>query len=111
VDLRADPSSGEQVGASSKPDDTGLIADHLLTTGIENLYEGHSIAFMPKLNALKRHGSLTVDVGTAHPGPGDLYAPTLDCSQPTKPYEGYRTADHCRDDLSWSGTVKVTRTS
>jgi hypothetical protein len=50
-----------------------------------------------------------LQVGTLHPGPDDLYAPTLDCSQPTKPYEGYRTADHCRDDLSWSGTLKITR--
>ena len=64
-----------------------------------------------KLSALKRHGSLTIAVGTAHPGPGDLYAPTLDCSQPTKPYEGYRTADECQDTLSWSGTVKLTRVS
>ena len=64
-----------------------------------------------KLSALKRHGSLTIAVGTAHPGPGDLYAPTLDCSQPTKPYEGYRTADECQDTLSWSGTVKITRVS
>jgi hypothetical protein len=64
-----------------------------------------------KLNALKKRGSLTIPVGTAHPGPGDGYAPTLDCSQPTKPYEGYRTADECQDTLSWSGTVKITRVS
>jgi hypothetical protein len=30
-----------------------LLADHLLTTGIEQLYEGHSIAFMPKPGVLK----------------------------------------------------------
>ena len=64
-----------------------------------------------KLNALKKRASLTFAVGTAHPGPGDAYSPTLDCSQPTKPYEGYRTADECHDTLSWSGTVKITRVS
>ena len=64
-----------------------------------------------KLNALKKRGSLTFAVGTAHPGPGDSYAPTLDCSQATKPYEGYRTADECHDTLSWNGTVKITRVS
>lgn len=64
-----------------------------------------------KLNQLKKRGSLTIAVGTAHPGPGDLYAPTLDCSQPTKPYDGYRTADECRDTLSWTGSVKITRVS
>jgi hypothetical protein len=64
-----------------------------------------------KLNALKKRGSLTFAVGTAHPGPGDSYSPTLDCSQPTKPYEGYRTADECQDTLSWSGTIKITRAS
>jgi hypothetical protein len=64
-----------------------------------------------KVAALKKRGSLTVAVGSAHPGPGDSYSPTLDCSQPTKPYEGYRTADACQDTLSWSGTVKITRVS
>jgi len=69
----------------------------------------HVVVPLKKLNALKRHASLTLQVGTLHPGPGDLYAPTLDCSQATKPYDGYRTADQCRDDLSWNGTVKITR--
>ena len=64
-----------------------------------------------KLAALRKGKSLTFVVGTARPGPGDAYAPTLDCSQPTKPYEGYRTADECSDALSWSGAVKITRVS
>jgi hypothetical protein len=64
-----------------------------------------------RLVVLKRGGSIVVSTGTSRPGPGDLYAPTLDCSQPTKPYEGYRTADDCSDQLSWSGTVKLTRVS
>jgi type 1 fimbria pilin len=66
---------------------------------------------LKKLNALRRGQSLVFATGTLRPGPGDLYAPTLDCSQPTKPYEGYRTADECNDALSWSGTVKITRAS
>jgi hypothetical protein len=46
--------AGEQVvGRQTKQGDTGLLADHLLTTGIEKLYEGHSIAFLPKVGALK----------------------------------------------------------
>lgn len=69
----------------------------------------HVVASVKKLRALKKGASLTFAVGTNMPGPGDSYAPSLDCSQPTKPYEGYRTADHCQDDLSWSGTVRVTR--
>ena len=45
---------GEKVvGRQEKPGMTGLLADHLLTTGIERLYEGHSIAFLPKTGALK----------------------------------------------------------
>jgi hypothetical protein len=71
----------------------------------------HVAVPLKKLNALKKRASLALPVGTAHPGPGDLYAPTLDCSQPTKPYEGYRTADHCQDSFSWSGTVTITRVS
>ena len=70
----------------------------------------HAIVPLKKLQALKKRGSIVIAVGTVRPGPGDIYATSIDCSQPTKPYEGYRTADHCRDDLSWSGTVKVTRT-
>lgn len=69
----------------------------------------HVVVPLKKLRALKKGASLTVAVGSNAPGPGDLYAPSLDCSQPTKPYEGYRTADHCQDVLSWSGAVRVTR--
>ena len=71
----------------------------------------HAVVPLKKLEALKKRGSLMIAVGTARPGPGDLYARSIDCSQPTKPYDGYRTADHCQDDLAWSGTVKLTRTS
>jgi hypothetical protein len=69
----------------------------------------HVLVPLKKLRALKKGASLTFAVGTNAPGPGDVYAPSLDCSQPTKPYEGYRTADHCQDDFTWSGTVRVTR--
>ncbi len=71
----------------------------------------HAVVPLRKLQALKKRSSIVISVGTARPGPGDLYAASIDCSQPTKPYEGYRTADHCQDDLSWSGTVTVTRSS
>ena len=55
VELKGDPyDPGEKVvGRQSSPGATGLLADHLLTTGIEQLYEGHSIAFMPKPGPLK----------------------------------------------------------
>lgn len=55
VELKSDPyDPGEKVvGRQLKPGATGLLADHLLTTGIEQLYEGHSIAFMPKPGVLK----------------------------------------------------------
>lgn len=71
----------------------------------------HVVVSLAKLNALKKHASLLLSVGTTHPGPGDLFVESLDCSQATKPYEGYRTTDRCQDDLSWSGTVTVTRAS
>ena len=55
VELKGDPyDPGEKVvGRQVKPGATGLLPDHLLTTGIEQLYEGHSIAYMPKLGQLK----------------------------------------------------------
>ncbi|MFT3713251.1 MAG: hypothetical protein QM817_36815 [Archangium sp.] len=54
VEMKSDPwDQGEQVvGRQSKAMDTGLLADHLLTTGIEQLYEGHTIAFLPRPGAL-----------------------------------------------------------
>ena len=70
----------------------------------------HAVLPLKKLQGLKKRGSIVVTVGTVRPGPGDVYSQSIDCSQPTKPYDGYRTADHCEDTLSWSGTVKVTRT-
>jgi hypothetical protein len=71
----------------------------------------HVVISLKKLNALKKHASLSFPVGNAASNARDIYAPSIDCSQPTKPYEGYRTADHCRDDLSWSGTLTITRAS
>jgi hypothetical protein len=66
---------------------------------------------LKKLQALRKHASLTFAVGTSRPGPGDVYSPSLNCSQPTKPYEGYRTADHCVDALTWRGSVQIKRLS
>ena len=71
----------------------------------------HVAVPLTKLAAMKKGKSLTLAVGTARPGPGDYYTSSIDCSQPTKPYEGYRTADDCHDTLSWSGAVKITRVS
>jgi len=73
-------------------------------------FTAHVAGPLKKPTALKKRASLVLQVGTLRPGPGDAYAPSLDCSQATKPYEGYRTVDHCQDDLSWSGALKVTRT-
>ena len=70
---------------------------------------GHLVVPLKKLNGLKKGGSLSFALGTSRPGAGDLYSPALNCSQPTKPYEGYRTADQCRDTMSWSGSVRITR--
>jgi hypothetical protein len=69
----------------------------------------HLAVPLKRLQTLKKGASLAFGVGTARPGPSDLYAPTLDCSRPTKPYEGYRIDDHCEDALTWSGSVKITR--
>jgi len=72
-------------------------------------FVAHTAIRLPQLRALGRRASITVPVGTSRPGPGDDYAIDRDCSAPTKPYDGYRTDDHCQDRLSWSGTVTITR--
>jgi hypothetical protein len=71
----------------------------------------HASFSLKKLAALTKGKSITAAVGTSRPGPGDYYTSSIDCSQPTKPYEGYRTADECHDVLSWSGTVTLKRVS
>jgi hypothetical protein len=71
----------------------------------------HIVVPAKKLSVLTKRKSLSFAVGSAHAGPGDDYSTTLDCSQATKPYDGYRTVDRCQDDLSWSGTVTITRVS
>ena len=40
------------VGLQKNGEGVGLKRDHLLTTGIEQLYEGHTIAYLPKLGRL-----------------------------------------------------------
>jgi hypothetical protein len=74
-------------------------------------FVAHAGVKLAQLRALKRGAGITVRLGTSSPGPGDLYATDRDCSAPTKPYDGYRTEDHCQDQLSWSGTVKITRSA
>jgi len=64
---------------------------------------------LARATALKRGGSLTFAVGTARPRSGDAYAPHVDCSRSKKPYDGYKVVDTCTDDISWSGTLKLTR--
>ena len=71
----------------------------------------HVAVTAKKLSALAKGGSLTFSVGSTSGSVHDVYRPSNDCSQPTKPYEGYRTEDHCRDDLAWSGTVTIRRVS
>ncbi|GMU63382.1 MAG: hypothetical protein AMXMBFR34_51450 [Myxococcaceae bacterium] len=61
TELKSDPyDPGEKVvGLRKGGKGPGLKRDHLLTTGIEQLYEGHSIAFLPELGPLTPliHGS------------------------------------------------------
>jgi hypothetical protein len=61
VQLKSDPyDPGEKVvGLQKNGEGVGLKRDHLLTTGIEQLYEGHSIAYLPKPGPLVPliHGS------------------------------------------------------
>ena len=70
----------------------------------------HVVVPVAKLNALAKGKALTFRVSNAASTAHDYYAASIDCSQPTKPYEGYRTADRCHDDVTWSGTVTIKRT-
>jgi len=54
VEMKSSPwDQGEQViGRQAKPGETGLRGDQLLSTGIEQIYEGHTIAYLPKPTGL-----------------------------------------------------------
>jgi hypothetical protein len=60
------------------------------------------------LKKLPRGKTLRIPVGSAI-GKWGTYTPHLNCMHAAKPYDGYRSTDECGDDLSWSGTIAVTR--
>jgi hypothetical protein len=60
------------------------------------------------LRKLTRGRTITIPVGSGVAKWG-LYTPHLNCMHAAKPYDGYRSEDQCGDDLSWSGTIAVTR--
>lgn len=72
-------------------------------------YAAHVSVKRKVLAGLKRGRSITLRVGTGRPGPGDFYQTTLNCSQSPKPYDNYRLLDSCSDQLSWSGTLTLTK--
>jgi hypothetical protein len=72
-------------------------------------YVAHVSVSRQALARLKRGRSISVRVGTARPGPGDFYQSRLNCSQSPKPYDNYRLLDSCTDQLSWSGTLTLTK--
>lgn len=98
------------VGVTAPPLATPVGQDCSINPRNDQL-TAHVAVATKKLTGLARGASLTFAVGTTSGSVHDVYRPSNDCSQPTKPYEGYRTEDHCRDDLSWSGTVTVKRVS
>ena len=52
--------------------------------------------------------AVLIPVGTAIARWG-VYTPHLNCMHVAKPYDGYRSMDECGDDLTWSGTLSVSR--
>ena len=98
------------VGVTAPPLATPVGQDCSINPRNDQLTAHVAIA-AKKLAGLAKGKSLTFAVGTTSGSVHDVYRPSNDCSQPTKPYEGYRTEDHCRDDLSWSGTVTIRRVS
>ena len=60
------------------------------------------------LKTLPRGKTVRIPVGSALPRWG-AYTPHLNCMHVAKPYDGYRSMDECGDDLTWSGTLTVSR--
>jgi hypothetical protein len=72
-------------------------------------YTAHVSVKRKPLSRLKRGHSIVMRVGTARPRPGDFYQATINCSQSPKPYDNYRLFDSCTDDVSWTGTLTLTK--
>jgi hypothetical protein len=60
------------------------------------------------LKTLPPGKTVRITVGSAV-GRWGAYVPHLNCMHASKPYDGYRSFDECGDDLSWSGTIVVSR--
>jgi hypothetical protein len=66
------------------------------------------VALPPRVLARLAAGkTVTVPVGTAHPGPGDSYLARRFCSAFPHIYDGVVYLYDCDDTLAWKGTVTL----
>ena len=60
--------------------------------------------------ALPRSGrTITAQLGSEHPGPGDSYAPVRLCDELPHIYDGFVWLYSCEDELTWQGTLTIRR--
>jgi hypothetical protein len=69
----------------------------------------HALLSAASLERIAAGKTVTLPVGTRHPGPGDAYTGTRLCSLFPHIYEGVVYLYDCEDVLVWSGTLTVSR--
>jgi hypothetical protein len=73
----------------------------------QELFAGIPLA-RATIDRLRIDASLVFRLGSSVTRFGD-YTPHANCQHNAKPYDGYRSEDACADELTWSGTVRITR--
>jgi hypothetical protein len=85
---------------------------HLCELDVRNDQLVASVALEQEtLARLSKGGSLSVPVGTRHPGPGVTHEATRICSAFPHRYDGILYLYDCEDTLAWDGKVTLSRTS
>jgi hypothetical protein len=91
-----------QFGSPPKPCELDVRNDQLVASVVEK---------QRMLDQFSAARTLTVPVGTNHPGPGTSYQPTRICSHFPHRYDGIVYLYDCEDTLVWNGTVTLSRVS
>lgn len=84
-------------GSPAEPCELDIRNDQLVAHALINV------------SRLQPGGTVSVAVGTDHPGPGDAYQPTFVCKAIPHRYDGEIWSYDCRDTLTWSGTLTISR--
>ena len=104
--LSLEPRKGGRVLVSLKAPVFGSPAEPCELEIRNNQLFAHAVI---NVSRLQPGETVSVAVGTDHPGLGDAYLPTFVCTAIPHRYDGEVWSYDCRDTLTWSGTLTISR--